>query len=98
MTVASEWLENTYRPGRAGHPEEWRTEAVRQVVFLGLSERQVAKNLGVSNRTVSRWVRDDAAEAWADMRALGWVQKRPDAAEREAVRQACISPEAREEL
>jgi hypothetical protein len=43
--------------------------------------------MGVSNKTVSRWVREDSAEALRDLRALGLVQKRPDAAERERVRE-----------
>lgn len=86
MPTASEWLESGHRPGRAGHPEEWRTEAIRQVVYLNLSQRQVAKNLGITVKTVARWVKEDSAEAWQDMRALGLVQKRPDAAERERVR------------
>jgi transposase-like protein len=84
MATVSEWLESGHRPGRAGHPEEWRTEAIRQVVFLGLSERQAAKNLGVSRNTVAKWLREDSDQTWLEMRALGWIGKHPEAAAVEA--------------
>jgi transposase len=91
VTAVSEWLTSDYRPGRAGHPEEWRTEVIRQVAYLGLSQKQVAKNMGISRNTLAKWLKEDSDQMWQGLRDAGLIQKRPDAAEREAVRLECLS-------
>ena len=70
---------------------------VRQVVHLGMSERQVAKNLGVSRNTVAKWLKEDSDQAWEEMRSTGWIQDRPDATEREAIRHECLSPDCEQD-
>ncbi|TVZ04002.1 hypothetical protein EAS64_16400 [Trebonia kvetii] len=89
--ILQEWLSSDYRPGRTGHPEEWKTEAIRQVASLGLPKTRVAKHLGITRATLDRWLREDSEQMWQGLR--GWTQKRPDAAEGETIRQGCISPE-----
>ncbi|WP_437341246.1 transposase [Burkholderia contaminans] len=45
-------------PNGKRYTEEFRTEAVRQVVELGASVKQVATRLGVSTWSLHRWVRE----------------------------------------
>jgi transposase len=47
---------------RPYHPD-FRREAVRQVMELGRSQREVATALGVSNATISGWVHEAETEA-----------------------------------
>ena len=42
--------------GRAPYPPEFRAEAVRLVHESGLSMRQVARDLDISNESLRRWV------------------------------------------
>lgn len=50
------------------HTDEFKQEAVRLVTTQGLSRAQVARDLGISQDTIGRWVR-----------AHGPVQREPDA-------------------
>ena len=42
--------------GRPPYPPEFRAEAVRLVHESGQSMRQVARDLGISNESLRRWV------------------------------------------
>jgi transposase len=43
--------------GRAGYPPEFRAEAVALYRSSGRSMREVAQDLGISNESLRRWVR-----------------------------------------
>ncbi|CAM3245413.1 transposase [Nocardioides dubius] len=52
------------RPSK--YPTEFRTEAVRLVLTTDKSMAEVARDLGISDKTLAGWVRKDRAKQTAD--------------------------------
>ena len=48
---------------RSNYPEEFRREAVRLVLTTDKSAAQVARDLGVSDKTLGNWVRAEQDQA-----------------------------------
>ena len=53
------------------YSEEFRTEAIRLALNSGQSVRQTALDLGMSNETLSRWLRDDRSAAMGGVTLAG---------------------------
>lgn len=59
------------------HTAEFKTDTVRQVLDLGHELKEVAKRLGISDKTLSRWVglvrrqREGCGDEVAKLRAEG---------------------------
>jgi transposase len=59
------------------HTAEFKTDAVRQVLDLGHEVKEVAKRLGIPDKTLSRWVglvrrqREGGGDEVAKLRAEG---------------------------
>jgi transposase-like protein len=67
------------------YSEEFRTEAIRLALNSGQSVRQTALDLGMSNETLSRWLREDRSAATGGVTLAGapwscWPPPKSDSA------------------
>jgi len=70
MGLAGSGPAGTAQPGQAGHPAtfaEWMSSALRRE---GLTQEAAARQLGVSVKTVSRWVGGATEPRMRDLRRI----------------------------